>query len=86
MSRMSEAILMAYVDGELGVRERAAIEAEIAADAELAHRAERQKRLRALVQAAYGDERPRPAPDTPLVLPIAAGRRRRPWWRRLFGG
>jgi anti-sigma factor RsiW len=83
MSRLSEAILMAYVDGELGVRERAAIEAEIAVDGDLAQRADRHRRLRALVQAAYDDDRA-PAIDTPLVLPIGAARRKRAWWRRVW--
>lgn len=84
MSRMSDAILMAYADGELGVRERAAIEAEIAVDPDLARRADRHRRLRLIVAGAYEDERGAVAAlrddAAPLVLPIVTGRRQRPWW------
>lgn len=87
---MSEAILMAYADGELGPRERAAIEAEIAVDPELARRADRHRRLRLIVAGAYEDERDAPPAllrddDAVLVLPIVTGRRKtRPWWRMVW--
>jgi anti-sigma factor RsiW len=83
VSRMSDAILMSYVDGELGLREQAAVEAEIAVDGELAMRADRHRRLRALIEAAFDEQSGTPLADTPLVLPIAS-RRRKSWWRRLW--
>ena len=51
--KIDDELLMAYVDGELGATERAAIEAALAQDADLRRRIESQKALRATLQGAF---------------------------------
>jgi hypothetical protein len=72
MSGLKDQALMAYVDGELEGAQKAALEAAIAKDPELAREVERQRRLRAGVQDAFADTLDEPVPDRLAAL-IAAG-------------
>lgn len=75
----AEERLIAYVDGELAPRERAAFEAEMAADPALAARVAQHRRLAARLSAAYAPVLEEPVPPQLVVLASAAndaGRRR----------
>jgi anti-sigma factor RsiW len=86
--KISEEVLLAYVDGELDAAARAEVEAAIAVDPELARRVDQQRTLRKLLGAAYDpvlDEPvpPRllaaaqPAPAKARVVDLAAARKSR---------
>jgi len=61
--KFSQETLMAYADGELDAPTRQAIEAEMAADPEVAQEVERQRALRADVGAAFAGVLDEPIPD-----------------------
>jgi len=77
--------LIAYVDGELAPRDRAAFEAEMAADPALAARVAQHRRLSARLSGAYAPVLDEPVPPRLIALASAAndqGPRRRqlpPW-------
>ena len=75
----SEERLIAYVDGELGAQDRAAFEAEMAADPELAAQVAAHRRLAQSVAGAYAPILEEPVP--PRLAPLAGAandRGRRP--------
>ena len=75
----SEERLIAYVDGELGAQDRAAFEAEMAADPELAAQVAAHRRLAESVAGAYAPILEEPVP--PRLAPLAGAandRGRRP--------
>jgi negative regulator of sigma E activity len=90
--RFSNEQLMAYADGELDEATRAAIDAELAADPEVARAVERHRALRAALQADYQAVLEEPVPERlaalvarPAARPVtdlaerrAAGRADRP--------
>src|SRR5690606_3972098 len=89
--KVSDEMLMAYVDGETDAENAAAIERILADDAALARRAEMFRASRRLSRQAFGDARAEPVPDFPLkaatdesatarVVPFA----RRPRWRAVL--
>ena len=61
--KIDDELLMAYVDGELGAAERAAVEAAVAQDADLRRRVESQKALRATLQGAFAPTLLEPVPE-----------------------
>lgn len=73
MSR--EERLIAYVDGELSAADRAAFEAELAADPSLAAQLEQQRRLRERIAAAYAPVLDEPAPERLVAAALAANDR-----------
>ena len=92
----SEEVLMAYADGELDAPTRAAVDAAMASDPEIARRIARHEALRSRVHSAFNkvlDEpvparvlsvvrNERPAPLTSNVTPLRA-RQVRPWkWQQ----
>jgi len=71
--KIDDELLMAYVDGELGATERAAIEAALAQDADLRRRIESQKALRATLQGAFAPTLTEPVPEA--LIAAARGTR-----------
>jgi hypothetical protein len=63
--------IMAYVDGELGPAEAAALEAEIARDADLARRVASHRALRAAAAGAFAGVLDEPVPDRLLAAALA---------------
>lgn len=89
--KVSDEMLMAYVDGETDAENAAAIERILAGDAALARRAEMFRASRRLSREAFGHARDEPVPDFLLkaamgedasakVVPFA----RRPRWRTVL--
>ncbi|MDE2137690.1 MAG: hypothetical protein KGJ68_09655 [Gammaproteobacteria bacterium] len=68
----SEETLIAYADGELDAAARAALEAAMAADPQLAQRVARHRALRARVQAAFAPVLEEPLPERLLASVRAA--------------
>jgi hypothetical protein len=68
----AEERLIAYVDGELTLRERAAFEAEMAADSALAAQVAQHRRLAARVSEAYAPVLEEPVPPQLVALASAA--------------
>ena len=60
---VSDQLLMAYADGELGPQQHAAVEAAVAVDADLSARLEAHIRLRNTMSAAFADVTSEPVPD-----------------------
>ena len=88
---VTDETIAAYVDGELADEPRAALEAQLAADASLAARVEAQRRLRSRLSAAFDPVLAEPAPrdllalirgEAPLaaVVDLAARRKAGPTW------
>ncbi len=71
--KVTDEMLMAFVDGETDEGTRAAIERALAADAALAARAERFRASRLLLKEAFGDARQEEVP--PALIEAALGRR-----------
>jgi len=69
--RVTDEMLMAFVDGETDAATAAAIERALAADPGLAARAERFRASRALMREAFGDVRREPVP--PVLVEAATG-------------
>lgn len=63
MTQISDATLMAYVDGELDAAARGEVQRAIAADAALAERVREQSALRARLQAAFAPPLDEPLPE-----------------------
>ncbi len=61
---VSQDLLIAYVDGELGERERAELEQRIAADVDLRARVEAHRRLRGRLAGAFAATIEEPLPDS----------------------
>jgi len=61
--RVSDEILMAYVDGEVDDETRAAVETAMHADADVAQRVARQQALRQKLRAAFDDVLDEPVPE-----------------------
>lgn len=59
----SDEILMAYADDELDPRTRAAVDAAMAADPEIARRVEQHKALRATLRSSFGKVLDEPVPE-----------------------
>ncbi|HEY7641836.1 MAG TPA: hypothetical protein VH814_19050 [Steroidobacteraceae bacterium] len=81
--KFSQEMLMAYADGELDEQTRRAIEAEMAADPSVAQEVERQRAMRADVNAAFAGVLDEPMPDRLLRAarkPPAAPQRRQWAW------
>jgi hypothetical protein len=88
---VTDEMLIAYVDGELGPQESAAVEAAVAADAALAERLARHRSLAQAVKGAYADVAAEPVPTRLLAaanpgkiasLDAARQRRATPDWGR----
>jgi hypothetical protein len=79
--KFSQEMLMAYADGELDAETRRAIEAEMAADPQVAQEIERQRALRAEVGAAFAGVLDEQVPDRLLraATKATASPRRRQW-------
>lgn len=83
MTQISDATLMAYVDGELDAAARSEVQRAIAADAVLAERVREQTALRARLQAAFAPPLDEPLPErllqalqsAPAPAPAAAAPR-----------
>lgn len=92
MSRPSDERLIAYLDGELGDDERAAIAHSLEQDAELRERAAQLSESAALLRAAFDETLHEPVPERLLVaargeptmvVDLAVARQQR--WRRVVG-
>jgi len=68
---ITEAILMAYVDGELEPGARAQVEAAMAADPDIARRIARHRAFRDRLRASFDEVMEEPVPDR--LLATAAG-------------
>lgn len=79
--KFSQEMLMAYADGELDAQTRQAIEAEMAADPQVAQAVARQRAMRAEVGAAYAGVLDEPVPDRLLraATKAKAPPQRRTW-------
>jgi len=79
--KFSQETLMAYADGELDEQTRRAIEAEMAADPQVAQEVERQRAMRADVDAAFAGVLDEPVPDRLLraATKAKAAPQRRQW-------
>lgn len=88
---VTDDMLMAWLDGELGAAERADVEAALAVDAALRARLEQQRRLRARLAAHYAPVVTEDVPERlramlePKVVDLAQARasRARPLWQSL---
>jgi anti-sigma factor RsiW len=74
-AEVSDEMLMAYVDGELGADEAAMIERAIAGDAGLRRRAADFRDTRLLARGAFADERAAPVPAALVAAVRAAAER-----------
>ena len=89
MMPVSDETLMAWLDGELDQAARSDVEAALAANAALRERLERQRRLRARLDAHYGPVAEQPVPARlsalldPKIVDLATVRqhRQRPAWQ-----
>jgi hypothetical protein len=85
----SDEVLMAYADGELEPAMRAAVDAAIASDPEVAQRVSRHRALRERLRAAYGPVLDEPMPERLIAAaraqPKVVALRRRPASVRTFG-
>ncbi len=75
--KFSDEILMAYADDELDPRTRAAVDAAMAADPEIARRIEQHKALRARLRSAFDKVLEEPVPDRLLTAVRNAPENRR---------
>ena len=60
---ITDEMLMAYVDGELGEAQRTAVDSAVAADPALFERLERHRRLRARMGGAFSGVLTEPPPE-----------------------
>jgi len=65
--KITEDLLMAYVDGEADAETRAAVEAAMAADGAIRERVEAHRRLRGTLSGAFGSAMSEPAPERLLA-------------------
>lgn len=73
--KVTDEMLMAFVDGETDEATRAMIEQVLAADAALAARAERFRASRALLREAFGDARREAVPEALVEAVLRGGER-----------
>lgn len=73
--KVTDEMLMAFVDGETDEATAAMIGQALAADAGLAARAERFRASRALMREAFGGAQREPVPETLLKAALGAGRK-----------